>query len=466
MVNPNSNETVMPKNEINKNLALFFLCMANVLVPFMSSAINLALPQIGDSLSMGMVSQSWISAIYLISTAIFQVPFARLGDIFGRKKIFILGLALFSISTIACGLSPSGLTLIILRALSGVGSAMLFGTNMAILVSIFPPQSRGKAIGINTATVYFALASGPFLGGLITQNLSWHWVFFIIGFLGIIVTACSLFTFKTEWAESKGSRFDYLGSLIYAAGLFGLIFGFTQLPAPLGFVLLALGMASLVGFIFYELKNKQPVFDVRIFKGNKVFGLSCLSALINYASTSAVGFMMSLYLQYVRGFPPQTAGLMLIIQAIVQCIVSLYAGRLSDKINPSTLATIGMGIIVVDLVGLIFISSETSMYLIAVLLFVMGLGFGLFSSPNSNVIMSSVEKKYYGQASATMGTMRNAGQALSMGIATMTIALFVGNNAITPDLFLHFMKSFRLTFIVCVVLCVAGTYASSFRMKK
>jgi MFS family permease len=227
-----------------------------------------------------------------------------------------------------------------------------------------------------------------------------------------------------------------------------------------------MGIAGLTGFVFYELRNKQPVFDVRIFGGNKVFGLSCLSALINYASTSAVSFMMSLYLQYIRGFTPQSAGLVLIIQAIVQCVVSLYAGRLSDKVNPSTIATVGMGIIVADLAGLIFITPDTSMALIAALLFVLGLGFGLFSSPNSNVIMSSVEKRYYGQASATMGTMRNTGQALSMGIATMTIALFVGNSVITPAVYLNFMKSFRATFIVFALLCVAGTYASSFRLKK
>jgi EmrB/QacA subfamily drug resistance transporter len=454
------------KNEINKNMALFVLCLANVLVPFMGSAINLSLPQIGSSLSMGMVSQSWVATVYLISTAIFQVPFARLGDMFGRKRIFILGLAVFSVSTIACGLAPSGTIMIILRALSGLGSAMIFGTCMAILVSVFPPENRGKAIGINSASVYFALAAGPFLGGLITQHLGWQWVFSITGFLGIVVTLCSLIIFKTEWIESKGSRFDYGGSIIYAAGLFALIFGFTKLPATAGFVLLAAGIVCLVGFVFYELRNKQPVFDVRIFGGNKVFGLSCLSALINYASTSAVSFMMSLYLQYIRGFTPQTAGLVLIVQAIVQCVVSLYAGRLSDKVNPSTIATVGMGIIVVDLIGLIFITPGTSMALIVALLFVMGFGFGLFSSPHSNVIMSSVEKKYYGQASATMGTMRNTGQAFSMGIATMTIALFVGNSAITPEVYLNFMKSFRATFVVFAVLCIAGTYASSFRLKK
>ncbi|MDR3226421.1 MAG: MFS transporter [Prevotellaceae bacterium] len=454
------------QKKINKNSALLILCLASFLVPFMGSAINLSLPQIGKAFSMGAVSQSWIATIYLITTAIFQVPFARLADLWGRKKIFISGLAVFGISTFLCGLSSSATMLIAMRALSGLGCAMMFGTSMAILVSVFPPQHRGKAIGINTAVVYFALASGPFLGGIITHNFGWQSLFYIVGFLGFIIAISSTVILKQEWIESKGEHFDYLGSTIYALGLFGLIFGFSKLSEPFGFIVLAAGIICFILFVLYELRYAQPVFNVRIFSGNKVFGLSCLSALINYACTSAVAFMLSLYLQYIRGFSPQDAGLVLIVQACVQCVISLYAGRLSDKHNPSTLATLGMGIIVAGLAGLIFVSTTTSMLFIVALLFLLGFGFGLFSSPNSNIIMSSVDKKYYGQASATMGTMRLTGQAFSMGIATMAISLTLGNKVIMPELHTDFMKSFHITFTICAVLCIVGTYASSFRVKK
>jgi EmrB/QacA subfamily drug resistance transporter len=455
----------MQKN-INKNSALLILCLASFLVPFMGSAINLSLPQIGKSFSMGAVSQSWIATIYLITTAIFQVPFARLADLWGRKKIFIAGLALFGVSTFLCGLSTSATMLIAMRALSGLGCAMMFGTSMAILVSVFPPQHRGKAIGINTAVVYFALASGPFLGGIITHNFGWQSLFYIVGFLGFILAISAAIILKHEWIESKGEHFDYLGSVIYALGLFGLIFGFSKLSEPFGFIVLAAGIICFILFVLYELRYKQPVFNVRIFSGNKVFGLSCFSALINYACTSAIAFMLSLYLQYIRGFSPQDAGLILIVQACIQCVISLYAGRLSDKHNPSTLATLGMGIIVAGLTGLIFVGTTTPMLFIIVLLFLLGFGFGLFSSPNSNIIMSSVDKKHYGQASATMGTMRLTGQAFSMGIATMAISLTLGNKVITPDLHPDFMKSFHITFTICAALCLVGTYASSFRVKK
>ncbi|MDR1339698.1 MAG: MFS transporter [Prevotellaceae bacterium] len=455
----------MKQKYSSKNPALLIICLASFLVPFMGSAINLSLPQIGKSFSMGAVFQSWIATVYLITAAIFQVPFARLADLFGRKKVFVQGLALFSISTFLCGLSFSGTMLIVLRALAGMGSAMMFGTSMAILVSTFPPAHRGKAIGINTSVVYFALASGPFLGGLLTQYAGWQSLFFLVGLLGIVVAIFAAAIFKQEWIEAKGEHFDYIGSAVYASGLFGLIFGFSRLPDISGFILTAAGIACFTVFVIYELKEKQPIFNVRIFSGSKIFGLSCLSALINYACTSAIAFMLSLYLQYIRGFTPQNTGLILIVQACVQCAVSFYAGRLSDRLNPATFATSGMGIIVAGLAGLIFVTPCTSMAFIVFLLFLLGFGFGLFSSPNSNVIMSSVDKKYYGQASATMGTMRLTGQAFSMGIATMAISLSLGNRIISPESYGNFMKSFRITFIIFAALCMAGTYTSSFRLK-
>jgi EmrB/QacA subfamily drug resistance transporter len=451
---------------MQKNSALTFICLASFLVPFMGSAINLSLPQISEAFSMKAVSLTWIATAYLIATAIFQVPFARLGDLVGRKRVFICGIATFSVFTFLCGLAPSGSLLIAFRGLSGLGCAMMFGTSMAILTAIFPPQERGKAIGINTAVVYFALASGPFVGGLLTHYWGWKSLFFLTGIFGLLVIAGSLFALKGEWIESKGEKFDYTGSVIYAAGLFGLIFGFSKLPQTLSFVCIALGIIAFVFFVFYELRDKQPVFNVRIFSGNKVFTLSNLSSLINYACTYAVTYMMSLYLQYIRGLNAQHAGMVLIVQAIVQCLVSLYAGKLSDRLNPAAIATTGMSVIVCGLCGLIFLSPDTPMTLIIALLVLLGVGFGLFSSPNANIIMSSVGKKFYGQASATMGTMRLVGQSFSMGIAMMATSLHLGNRLIVPELYPLLMKSFHTTFVICTILCVAGTYMSTFRVKK
>ncbi|MDR1331847.1 MAG: MFS transporter [Tannerella sp.] len=451
---------------MHKKSALAFICFASFLVPFMGSSINLSLPQISDAFSMKAVSLTWIATAYLIATAIFQVPFARLGDMVGRKKVFISGIAIFSLFTFLCGLAPSGSLLIVFRGLSGLGCAMIFGTGMAILTSVFPPQERGKAIGINTAVVYLALASGPFAGGLLTHYWGWKSLFFLTGAFGFLVVAGSFFALRGEWVESKGEKFDLAGSAIYAAGLFGLIFGFSRLPQTISFVCIALGIIAFIFFVLYELRVRQPVFNVRIFSGNRVFGLSNLSSLINYACTYAVAYMMSLYLQYIRGFNAQHAGMILIVQAVVQCLVSLCAGKWSDRLNPAAIATAGMGVIVCGLCGLIFLSPDTPMAVILVLLILLGIGFGLFSSPNASIIMNSVEKKFYGQASATMGTMRLVGQSFSMGIAVMATSLHMGNRLIVPELYPQLMRSFHTTFVICAVLCAIGTYTSTFRVKK
>jgi EmrB/QacA subfamily drug resistance transporter len=432
----------------------------------MGSALNLALPDIGKAFTMSAVTLAWVSTSYLISTAVFQVPFARLADLVGRKKIFIAGVSLFSVCTFLCGVAASSFQLILLRALSGLGSAMMFGTNVAILTSLFPRNERGKVLGISTSVVYFALASGPFFGGMLTHYFGWRTLFLICTVMGFVVVFAGLKFLKGEWIEAKGEKFDFAGATVYALGLFGLIYGFSKLPSSMGFACIILGLITLSLFVIWEKRCAFPVFNVDIFSGNRIFSLSSLAALINYAATSATAFVMSLYLQHIRGFDAQQAGFILIPQACVQSLVSLYSGRLSDKFPAPVLATTGMAVIVAGLTGLVFITPYTSMFFIITLLILLGVGFGLFSSPNVNIIMSSVDKKYYGQASATTGTMRLTGQAFSMGIAIMAIALQVGGKAITPDVHPQFMRSLHITFAICAGLCLLGAYASSFRVAK
>ncbi|MCL2511094.1 MAG: MFS transporter [Bacteroidales bacterium] len=448
------------KPQVNPNRILFVLCMASFLVPFMGSAINLALPVISEELSLKSIAITWILTSYLITTAIFQMPLARLSDLIGRRRVFILGVLIFSVTSCLCGFSTSGEMLIVFRALSGIGSAMMFGTNMAILTSIFPSHQRGKALGITTAVVYASIASGPFLGGLITHYLGWQSIFFVSALAGLLVVVCALIFLDEEWIVSKGEKFDWLGSFAYGIALFGLIFGFTKLPSIAGVVWIATGGICFWLFTLQESRCKFPLFNMQLFKHNKVFVSSSSAALINYAATFAIGFIISLYLQYIRGFDAQQAGLILVIQAVVQAIVAFFSGSLSDRISPSKLSTAGMFIIVVGLTGLLFLSIATPLWVIVTLLIIMGLGFGVFSSPNTNVIMSSVEKKHYGQASATTGTVRLIGQTLSMGIASMVISLKIGNQKITPDIYPQFMESIRIMFLVFIVLCIVGVFAS------
>lgn len=445
---------------------LIILCCASFTGPFMASSFNLALPNIAMEYSLKAVTLTWFSTGFLITTAIFQIPLAKTADIVGRKKMFLIGLAGMAVITFLTPFAPNGTVLIICRVAMGFCSAMTFATNMAILMSVVPQAHRASALAIMSASVYSALAIGPFVGGLLTEIAGWRSIFYLAAFMVLLVFIFAKIFLKGEWTEAKGEKFDYLGSAIYAVSIVGIIFGFTSLPYAYGIISLVIGVTAFVFFILYEKKVTFPVIDVKMFASNRVFTLACLAALINYSANSATGFMLSLYLQFIRGFEPLMAGVVLLTQAVTQVFASIIAGKISGRFMPSSLATMGMTISVAGLSGLVFITPETSVVYIVFCLIILGLGFGLFSSPNTNVIMSAVEKRHYGQASAATGTARLTGQAFSMGIAGMAISLFMGNNKIVPELYSKFMQSFKTTFIICVMMCLVGIYASLARNRQ
>jgi len=444
---------------------LAVVCLSGALVPFTTSSINLALPQISEELSMNAIALSWIVTAFLLTAAIFQVPFGRVGDMFGRKKVLTTGVIMFSLASIACALSPTGNFLIAARFIQGIACAMLFGVNMAIVTSVFPANERGKALGINTAVVYFAIASGPFLGGMLTHYWGWRSIFVATSGLGMLALVGILTILKGEWVDAKGERYDWWGTLIYAFGLSAIIYGCSVLPSFAGFCLIAAGVATFALFVYYEKKQSAPVFNINIFLSNRLFRMSSFAALINYSATFAIGFMLSLYLQYVKGFDAQKAGLVLVIQPVIQTIVSPLAGKWSDRVNASHVATLGMTIIVICLMAMLFLTPDTPLAMLIAILTVLGVGFALFSSPNVNVIMGSVEKRYLGMASATTGTMRLTGQSISMGITMMMISIFVGKIQITTDVYPLFMQCLRYTFGIFVVLCILGVWTSMGRSK-
>jgi MFS family permease len=293
-----------------------------------------------------------------------------------------------------------------------------------------------------------------------TQHLSWRSIFLYCIPVGAAVLAMVVFKIKGEWAEARGERFDLTGSIIYAAALIMLMNGISLLPAASSAVLIAAGFAVLAGFARYELRVKHPVFDIRLFTENRVFAFSCLSALINYSATFAVTFLLSLYLQYIKGLSAQSAGMILMAQPIVMAICSPFAGKLSDRVEPRILASGGMGLTAIGLGLLAFIGNATPIGFIVFCLVVLGFGFGLFSSPNMNAIMSSVEKRYYGIASGSVGTMRVLGQMFSMGIATIIFALFLGRVQISPEHYPAFIASVKTAFAVFFLLCSLGILSS------
>ena len=458
MIEPN-------KNTVSKGVALFVTILSSFLTTFMASSINMALPTIGKEFAIDAVMLSWVATANLLASAIFLVPFGKIADIYGRKKIYAIGIIVYCISSLVSAIAPNEIILIVARVFQGIGGAMIFGTAVAILTSVFPANERGKALGYNLAATYFGLSSGPVIGGILTHQLGWRSVFFACALFSFIVIIFVFWKLKAEWAEAKGEKFDFKGSLIYMLGLLGVMYGFSMLPSIEGTAILCFGIIVIIFFIKFENKIKFPVLDLSHFKRNPVFIFSNLAAFINYSATFAVAYLMSLYLQYIKGLSPQEAGFIMVIQPITMAVCSPLAGRLSDKVEPRIVASIGMALTVVGLIPFIFLGYDTSSVYIISTLFLIGIGFAMFSSPNTNAVMSSVERKYYGVASASLGTMRLTGQAISMGIATIVFTINVGKVKIASENYPEFLKSTHIAFFIFTILCALGVFASLARGK-
>ena len=443
-----------------RSATLLVAITGSFITPFMGSSVNVILPAIEKNLNINAVLLSWVATAYLLAAGITLVPMGRLADIFGRKKILAIGFSLFAVGSLAVSASPNFLSLILSRILQGVGSGMIFGTSMAIVTSVFSPLERGKVIGITVSAVYIGLSSGPFVGGILVQHVGWR-VLFILTFVLSFIPLLFIFTrLKGEWADAAGEKYDVIGAVIYSVSLFALVYGFSKLPGKIGIIMISIGIPGIVVFVFHQTRLQFPLLNVSLFTRNRAFGLSNLAALIHYGATFGLNFLLSLYLQYIKGLSPQTAGIVLISQPLVMAFGSPFAGRLSDRMEPRILASTGMAMTCAGLVLFSLVTQSSPIYLIVCNLVFMGMGFSLFSSPNMNAIMSSVDKRYLGLASGSAATMRLLGQMFSMGIVTMVIAFFMGRIQITPETYPLLLKSVRYCFGFFSVLCVCGIFAS------
>ncbi len=393
-----------------RRIVLVLATIAAFITPFMAAALNVAIPVIGREFGMSSVALGWIANAYLLAAAVCLVPFGKIADVAGRKKIFGWGSLIFGVASTGVIFSGSTAAFLVGRAFQGIGGAMVMSTGMAMLTSVYPPGERGRVLGINVSFTYLGLSLGPVLGGAMTQHGGWRSIFAVVAFLEFVVVLLVAWKLKRE--EWTGER------------------------------------------------RIGPLLDLKLFRGNPVFLYSNLAALINYSATMAIGFVLSLYLQYIKGMTPQTAGLILLAQPAMMVLFSPLAGRLSDRIEPRILASSGMGILTVGLLLLAGCGAGTSSAFIVIVLLVLGFGFALFSSPNTNAVMGAVDKRAYGVASALLATMRLTGGMISMGLATLIFALQIGRVPITPEVHPGFLSAFRIIFYLCAAMCLAGLFAS------
>jgi EmrB/QacA subfamily drug resistance transporter len=446
----------------NKYSVLFVTTVAPFLTAFMVSSLNVAIPSIVNEFSISVVVQNWIPMVYLLPMTAFLVPLGKLADAYGGKKIFTAGVFLYTFSCLLLAISASWLQLVGFRVLQGVGSAMILATVLAIIAVVFPPEERGKVLGVNVAAIYVGFSLGPLLGGILTQQFGWRTIFLFNVPFGVITGIISFSKLENAKAKNLGEKFDLKGSIFYCAALFGLTFGFSNVYELYGLITFVFGLLFLLIFALWERKIVDPVLDVNLFKKNVLFALSNLAALINYGAFFTVSYLLSLYLQYVGGLTPQDAGFILIAQPLVQVAFSPLAGWLSDRFEPRLVASSGMALTTAGLFFLVNLGECVFVEYILFCLVLLGLGFSLFASPNANATMSSVNKEFYGVASATLATMRSVGSSFGVGVVKLIFALLIGDVQIklgaVPTLL--FMNSLKISFTVFLLFCTAGVFIS------
>lgn len=455
----------MPERN-EKNTVLFVSTICSFFSAFMLSAVTIAVPAIGAEFDMNAVWLNWVSIAFLLTSTVLLVPFGKLADKYGYKKIFLIGNIIFMVLNIVTPLAHSTVPFVILRAINGIGAAMFIVTGMAMLISAFPVKERGRAIGISLAAVYFGISAGPFLGGILTQYWGWRSVFLApVPFLLVIIVVV-FWKLKGEWTHPYEGKFDWAGAIVYAISLVGLLYGLAQLPDITGLWIVLGSVAGLLLFIRIETRTKNPVMEINLFRRSRLFAFSNMAALISYSAIMSIAFLLSLYLQYNRGMSATEAGLVLVAQPLVQAIVSPFAGRFSDRIESVYLASMGMGITTVGLVCLGLIGANTPLWFIIIGTMIVGLGCALFVSPNTNAIMGTVDKSMYAAANATLSTMRQLGGMVSQAIVMVAFALIIGQVAITPQYYGDFLTSMKVVLFISAGLCFIGIFLSLARGKR
>lgn len=431
--------------------------------PLMLSGVNVALPAIANDLSLSALVLSWVPFAYLMASAMFVLLFGRLADNVGRRRVFVLGCLSVIASSVFAAVAANGAWLLSGRFLQGAGAAMLYATQIAIVTSVYPASQRGRAIGMVVAAVYVGLAVGPVLGGLVVETLGWRLAFLVHLPLLFIVLAIGVLGVREDWRAEESKPADIPGSLLYASWIALFCIGVSLLPHPSGLIGITLSLAILIVFLRHARTATHPLWDVRLFFSNRIFTFSCAASLLMYSATYANVVLVSLYLQYLKGMPASTAGLIMMSQPATMALLSPLAGKWSDRWEPRLLATVGMSLTLCGLIILATLDAYSSLALVIGALLLTGLGFSLFSSPNSNAIMGSVSRAHYGSAAGAVATTRIIGQLVSMAIVTLAIGILLGEAAIERETLGNLQTAISLSYAVAALLCIPGIFLSLVR---
>ena len=383
------------------------------------SIVNITLPTMVEGFNTSFATIQWVVLVYLLTVSVLMLGMGRLADIKGKKPIYTLGFAVFVVGSLLCGLSPTVGTLIASRVVQGIGASMVMALGMAIVTESFPPEERGRALGITGAIVSIGVVTGPTLGGLIVKNLSWHWIFFVdipVGLIGIPM----ILRFVPDLRPTGNQKFDFAGAgtllmtlmcLLMALNL-GQVDGFSN-PLVLG--LLAGFAVFLVLFILAERRSTQPMIDLSLFR-NVLLRTNLITGFLTFVTQAGSIFLLPFYLQNALGYDPQQAGFLMVVVPVCLGIMAPISGTLSDKVGTRPITAIGLVFLLIGYISASTLSLETTALGYALRFIPVGIGVGIFQSPNNSAVMGSAPKSQLGVVSSLLAITRTLGQTAGIAL--------------------------------------------------
>lgn len=458
---------------------LLIASIGSLMGPLDSTVVSVSMPVISNTLDMDYALTLWVPTAYLVSIASILLIVGRISDLIGKKKIYLSGFAIFAIGSIFCSLAQSGEQLVAFRVIQGIGAAFIMTSGTALVSAAFPPSEQGRALGLNVMAIYVGLAIGPPLGGILTENFGWHSIFLINVPIAVITILLGYWKLKESEITDKKVTFDVNGAISFAIALVSILLALTigetdGWSSPITMLLLVISVVSFISFIQIERKKKDSgLFDLRLFTKNHLFAAANISAFLNYTSYYGTTFVISFYLQRVLGVSIGDTGLVLLAMPITMCILSPISGALSDRIGSKNLATAGMIIMAAALFLISTLNTNTALGTVIVYLLILGVGMGMFSSPNTSAVMRSVRKEKAGVASGMLSTMRTVGQSISL-VLMGTVMSIVTSSALVSSVFMgggspidnsEFLIGMSAAMKVAASIALLGAFTSSLRGK-
>ncbi len=464
----------MQLTRLRKWLILINISISIFMATLDGSIVNIALPTISEQLSSSISSIQWVVNAYLLAISVLLLVWGKLADIYGKKKIFMMGFVIFSVGSGLCGFSNSLLMLVISRVIQAVGASSMMALSQGIVTNIFPPGERGRAFGITGTSVAIGSLTGPTLGGILVKTFGWHSIFLVNIPIGIIGILCTYFLIPEIKEEPENKTFDVLGAFLFAGSILLLFMSFLflqdqKVSGKVFAIMLILALVLMISFIVHERRVSYPLLNFGLFK-IKVFLLGISTAFLSFVSLNTTLYFMPFYFAYVLNITTLKAGLLMSAYPLMTALISPFSGWLSDKISYRPLTVIGLTINVAVLFTISTFGTSTSVFQIVLFMALLGIGSAIFQSPNNSSVMGSVPKNELGSAGGINALFRNLGMVSGTTISVIifsfatkiNISKITGEKAgLSSEVFL---KGFRVVFIFAACACIAALLFSLARV--